>query len=70
VLTRLAIRNVELFDEVEIELAQHVVSVGPNSSGKTSALQALALWNTGVRMGPRARCISGGHGGRARRRGR
>jgi ABC-type taurine transport system ATPase subunit len=48
-LTRLTIRNFKLFDEVEIELADRVVFVGPNNSGKTSALQALALWNAGVR---------------------
>jgi predicted ATP-dependent endonuclease of OLD family len=42
-LTKLTIRNFKLFDEVEIELADHVVFVGPNNSGKTSALQALAL---------------------------
>ncbi len=48
-LTRLTIRNFKLFDEVELELGQRVVFVGPNNSGKTSALQALALWNAGVR---------------------
>ena len=48
-LTRLVIRNFKLFDKVEIELGERVVFVGPNNSGKTSALQALALWNTGVR---------------------
>ena len=48
-LTKLTIRNFKLFGEVEIELAQRVVLVGPNNSGKTSALQALALWNAGVR---------------------
>ncbi|GAB4177301.1 MAG: ATP-binding protein [Rhodocyclaceae bacterium] len=48
-LTRLAIRNFKLFDAVEIELADRVVFVGPNNSGKTSALQALALWSVGVR---------------------
>ncbi len=47
-LTRLVVRNFKLFDEVEIELAERVVFVGPNNSGKTSALQALALWNVGV----------------------
>jgi ABC-type taurine transport system ATPase subunit len=49
VLTKLVIRNFKLFDEVEIELGQRVVFVGPNNSGKTSALQALALWNAGIR---------------------
>jgi ABC-type taurine transport system ATPase subunit len=48
-LTRLTIRNFKLFDEAEIELGDRVVFVGPNNSGKTSALQALALWHAGVR---------------------
>jgi hypothetical protein len=47
--TRLVIRNFKLFEEVEIELGERVVFVGPNNSGKTSALQALALWSGGVR---------------------
>ncbi len=48
-LTKLTIRGFKLFDEVEIELADRVVFVGPNNSGKTSALQALALWDIGVK---------------------
>ena len=48
-LTKLTIRNFKLFDEVEIELSDRVVFVGPNNSGKTSALQALALWNVGAK---------------------
>ena len=48
-LTKLRLRNFKLFDDVQIELAGRVVFVGPNNSGKTSALQALALWNAGVR---------------------
>ncbi|MFH1609061.1 MAG: AAA family ATPase [Candidatus Bipolaricaulota bacterium] len=48
-LTRAVIRNFKLFDKVELELGERVVFVGPNNSGKTSALQALALWQAGVR---------------------
>lgn len=48
-LERLVIRNFKQFQEVEIELGQTVVLVGPNNSGKTSALQALSLWELGVR---------------------
>jgi len=48
-LTRLRIRNFKRFDEVDIELGETVVLIGPNNSGKTTALQALALWDIGVR---------------------
>lgn len=48
-LTKVRISNFKPFGDVEIELADRVVLVGPNNSGKTSALQALALWNAGVR---------------------
>jgi energy-coupling factor transporter ATP-binding protein EcfA2 len=48
-LTKLTIRKFKLFDEVAIELADRVVFVGPNNSGKTSALQALALWDIGAK---------------------
>lgn len=48
-LTRLGIRNFKRLDDVEIELGRAVVLIGPNNSGKTSALQALALWDIGLR---------------------
>ena len=48
-LTRLKIRNFKRFGEVEVELGNPVVFVGPNNSGKTSAMQALSLWNIGVK---------------------
>lgn len=48
-LTKLTIKNFKVFDNAEIDLADRVVFVGPNNSGKTSALQALALWSIGVR---------------------
>lgn len=48
-LTKLVIKKFKLFDEVELELGERVVLVGPNNSGKTSALQALALWDVGLK---------------------
>lgn len=47
-LTRLTIRNFKRLEFAEIELGQAVVFIGPNNSGKTSALQALALWEAGM----------------------
>ena len=48
-LTRLLIRNFKLFDEVDLELGDRVVLIGPNNSGKSTALQAIALWDLGVK---------------------
>lgn len=49
-LTKLRVRNFKVLEDVEIELGpEPVVFVGPNNSGKTSALQALALWSIGVK---------------------
>ena len=48
-LTKLIIRNFKRFCEVEIELGSPVVFIGPNNSGKTSAMQALALWDIGLK---------------------
>ena len=48
-LTRLTVRNFKRFEEVDIDLDSPVLFIGPNNSGKTTALQALALWNLGMR---------------------
>jgi ABC-type branched-subunit amino acid transport system ATPase component len=48
-LTKLIVRNFKRFEEVDIELGSPVVFIGPNNSGKTSAMQALALWNIGLK---------------------
>jgi ABC-type transport system involved in cytochrome c biogenesis ATPase subunit len=49
-LTKLTIRNFKKLDNVTIELGKAVVFIGPNNSGKTSALQALTLWDFGLRQ--------------------
>ncbi len=48
-LTNLTIRNFKRFEDVEVELGSPVVFIGPNNSGKTSAMQALALWSIGLK---------------------
>ncbi len=48
-LTKLTVRNFKRFGEADVELGNPVVFIGPNNSGKTSALQALALWEAGLR---------------------
>ncbi len=48
-LTKLVVRNFKSLSKVEIELGNPVVLVGPNNSGKTSTLQALALWHVGIK---------------------
>jgi hypothetical protein len=48
-LTRLTVRNFKRFGAIEVELGNPVVFIGPNNSGKTTALQALALWDIGLR---------------------
>lgn len=48
-LTSLKIKNFKRLEDVEIELGKTVVFIGPNNSGKTTALQALALWEIGLR---------------------
>lgn len=47
-LTKIKIRNFKRFGNVEVDLGNPVVFIGPNNSGKTSALQALALWQVGL----------------------
>jgi AAA15 family ATPase/GTPase len=52
------IENFKLFgDKQRIELDHPAVIIGPNNCGKTSAIQALALWSQGVKTwyGVRAR---------------
>ncbi|MGH7993892.1 MAG: AAA family ATPase, partial [Limisphaerales bacterium] len=48
-LTRLRIKNFKRFPDADIELGQAVIFIGQNNSGKTTALQSLALWDVGLR---------------------
>jgi ABC-type lipoprotein export system ATPase subunit len=48
-LTEMRVRNFKKLQDVTLELGKSVVLIGPNNSGKTTALQALALWDLGLR---------------------
>lgn len=48
-LSKITIRNFKRLKKAEIPLGPAVVFIGPNNSGKTTALQALALWQIGLR---------------------
>ena len=48
-ITKIRIKNFKQFEDVEIKLNSSTVFIGPNNSGKTTALQALALWSIGLR---------------------
>jgi hypothetical protein len=46
---RLILSNFKSFEEIDITLDPVTLFVGPNNSGKTTALQALTLWDLAVR---------------------
>ena len=48
-LTRLTVRNFKRLGELVVDLGNPVIFIGPNNSGKTSAMQALALWDVGLK---------------------
>jgi len=48
-ITNFKITNFKRLGSVELELGSAAVFIGPNNSGKTTALQALALWDVGWR---------------------
>lgn len=46
-ITRFRISNFKRLESAELEFGSAAVFIGPNNSGKTTALQALALWDIG-----------------------
>jgi len=45
VIRRLVLRRFKRFEAVELTFPGHVVLAGPNDSGKTTVLQAVAAWS-------------------------
>lgn len=58
-ITRFRIENFKRLGVADLELGNNVVLVGPNNSGKTTALQALTLWDAGWRCWAEKRDASG-----------
>ncbi|MFZ5939769.1 MAG: ATP-dependent nuclease [Bacteroidota bacterium] len=48
-ISKVSIRNFKKLEYVEFELGNTVVLIGPNNSGKTTILQALTLWDVGIK---------------------
>lgn len=48
-ITKVTINNFKKLEKVEFNLGNTVVLIGPNNSGKTTVLQALTLWEVGIR---------------------
>jgi predicted ATPase len=44
-ITRVVIRRFKRFDEVSFDIPGHIVLAGPNNTGKTTLLQAIASWS-------------------------
>ena len=48
--TYISIKNFKIFEnDIKIELTNPTVLIGPHNSGKTSVLQAFALWSLGIK---------------------
>lgn len=47
-ITRVTVRNFKRFEEETFDLAESVVLAGPNNSGKSTLLQAIATWKFGL----------------------
>ena len=48
IIRRLTLKNFKRFAEVSFEIPGHLVLAGPNNTGKTTLLQAIAAWGFGL----------------------
>lgn len=48
-ITKVVIRKFKRFDEVTFDIPGHIVLAGPNNTGKTTLLQAIAAWDLAFR---------------------
>jgi len=48
-ITQVVVKYFKQFEDQLFDLSEHIVLAGPNNSGKTTLLQAIALWNLALR---------------------
>jgi len=48
-ITKITINNFKKIEKISFEINSPVVLIGPNNSGKTSILQAITLWDAGLK---------------------
>ena len=48
-ITKVVLKNFKRFDEVIFDISGHIVLAGPNNTGKTTLLQAIASWELAFR---------------------
>ncbi len=48
-INRVVLRNFKRYKEVEFRIPSHIVLAGPNNTGKTTLLQAIAAWDLGLK---------------------
>lgn len=48
-ITKFSMKNFKRIDALELDLGTRVALVGPNNSGKTTLLQAITIWDIGMR---------------------
>ena len=43
-ITKVKLRHLKMFEDQDFDLSDHIILAGPNNSGKTTLLQAIAVW--------------------------
>lgn len=59
-ITKITINNFKKIDKVSFEITSPLVLIGPNNSGKTSILQAITLWEAGLKKWALHKALKGG----------
>ncbi len=65
-ITKVKLRHLKMFEDQEFDLSDHIILAGPNNSGKTTLLQAIAVWQLALQkwtsergLEPRAKTRTG-----------